>query len=95
MRTMTEYWVTTTDNPFDPFTQYEDWYLFDEHHGYHTSGYVARDPGVHALPSDAPPATLQRALEMAIDMICAFNLTNVEGVDYKKVTREVPIEDTP
>ena len=90
---ITEYWVTTTDNPFDPFTQWEDWYRFDMQHGYNLPGYVARDKEVATLPSDAPPATLQRALESAIDMICQFNLTCVEGVSFKKVSRVVEIED--
>lgn len=92
---MTEYWVTTTDNPFDPFTEYDDWLRFDRQHGYCTSEYIARDKEVYTLPSDAPPATLQRALENAIDMICFFNLTCVEGVDYKKVSRVVEINDDP
>ena len=83
-----EFWVTTTDNPFDPFTEYDDWYRYDENMGYCTSGYVARDKGVATLPSDAPPLILQRALEQAIDMICTINVTGVEGVAYKKVSRE-------
>jgi hypothetical protein len=91
--TIREYWVTTTDNPFDPFTQWEDWYRFDMQNGYNLLGYVARDPGVASVPSDAPPATLQRALEQAIDTICQFNLTCVEGVYFKKVSREVEIKD--
>lgn len=90
---ITEYWVTTTDNPFDPFTEYEDWLDFDRQHGYCTSEYLARDKEVYTLPSDAPPLMLQRALEPAIDMICRFNLTNVEGVSFKKVSRTVELED--
>lgn len=90
---ITEYWVTTTDNPFDPFTQYDEWYRYDESHGYHLSEYVARDKAVYTLPSDAPPLMLQRALESSIDMICRFNLTNVEGVSFKKVSRVVELED--
>ena len=26
-------WITTNDNPFDFFTQFDDWYLFDESKG--------------------------------------------------------------
>ena len=92
---ITEYWVTTTDNPFDPFTQYDDWYRYDETHGYCTSGYVARDLGVRSLPSAAPPLVLQRAIESAVDDICFFNLTNVEGVSFKKVSRVVDTDDYP
>lgn len=93
--TITEYWVTTTDNPYDPFTEWDDWLRTDRQLGYNLPGYVARDPDVAALPSDAPSAILQRTLESAIDDICHFQLTNKEGVYFKKVSRVVNTEDTP
>jgi hypothetical protein len=34
--------LTTVDNPYDPANQFTDWYAFDEAHGYHTSGMLAR-----------------------------------------------------
>lgn len=34
--------LTTKDNPFDPFTQYESWYVYDTVHGYNTCAYLAR-----------------------------------------------------
>ena len=34
--------LTTVDNPYDPFTQYEAWNRFDEDKGYHSSSYLAR-----------------------------------------------------
>lgn len=34
-------WVTTVDNPFDPFTQFDRWYRFDENSGYHTCSRLA------------------------------------------------------
>lgn len=37
-----EIWVTTKDNPFDPFTQFNRWMNYDEQKGYHTCGKVAR-----------------------------------------------------
>lgn len=34
--------LTTTDNMYNPFTEFDKWYRFDEDNGYHTSSYVAR-----------------------------------------------------
>lgn len=34
--------LTTTDNPFDPFLQWNEWYAYDEAQGYHTCGYLDR-----------------------------------------------------
>lgn len=93
--TMTEYWVTSSDNPYDPFTEWDKWVTTDRQLGYNLPAYVARDPVVSSLPSDAPPAVLQRALKNSIDMICQFQLTNKEGVYFKKVTRIVETDDTP
>lgn len=31
-----EFLITTIDNPYNPYTQYEDWGRFDEDMGYHT-----------------------------------------------------------
>lgn len=36
-----DYMITTTDNPFDPFTEFDSWYQYDEPR-YHTCEYVAR-----------------------------------------------------
>lgn len=37
-----EYRITTADNPYNPFTQLESWFLFDVEKGYNTCGYLAR-----------------------------------------------------
>ena len=34
--------ITTQDNPYSPFTQFDQWYQYDESHGYHTCAYLAR-----------------------------------------------------
>lgn len=34
--------LTTTDNPYSPFTKWDDWYNWDVRHGYDTCGYIAR-----------------------------------------------------
>ena len=31
-------WITTEDNPYDPFTQFQHWLSWDQSHGYDTCG---------------------------------------------------------
>jgi hypothetical protein len=45
--------LTTVDNPYDPFTQYKEWYRFDEAAGYHTTGLLARFVSTSYELSDA------------------------------------------
>lgn len=37
-----EYLLTTVDNPFDPFEQFDQWLNFDTSKGYNTCGYLNR-----------------------------------------------------
>ena len=39
---VTEYMLTTIDNPYSPFTQFDEWLEFDTLKGYNTCGYLAR-----------------------------------------------------
>lgn len=34
--------LTTADNPFNPFTQFDDWFRYDSQKGYGTCEYLAR-----------------------------------------------------
>ena len=34
--------ITTFDNPFSPFTQFDEWYQYDMRQGYDTLGTLAR-----------------------------------------------------
>lgn len=72
--------LTTTDNPFDPFTQFDDWYAFDEAKGYHTCSYLAR---ITRSSPDLSEADDDLAQEQAIDEIVNLNILGI----YKKVTQ--------
>ena len=34
--------LTTKDNPYNPFTNFDEWFAFDSQKGYHTCSYLAR-----------------------------------------------------
>lgn len=77
----TVYMLTTRDNPWNPFTQFDEWYAWDTSHGYYTCAYLAR------IVKDAPDlsaAQSNRAMEDAIDEIIYFNLTG----NYVKVCKD-------
>lgn len=70
--------LTTVDNPYDPFTQFDQWYSFDERSGYHTTGYLAR---ITLSSSDLSDADQSSAIEQAIDEIVELNANGM----YRKV----------
>ena len=69
---MAQYRLSTSDNPFNPFTQYDQWRGYDEAIcGYFTSQYLAR------IVVDSPELSgpdQEQATEDAIDEIIAMNL---------------------
>ena len=75
-----EYMLTTVDNPYDPFTQWDEWYSWDENAGYHTPGLLAR---ITHTSADLSEADQHQAIQMAIDEIVQENVLGVS----KKVKR--------
>lgn len=76
---MTIHMLTTVDNPFDPFTQYDEWYNYDSAAGYHTPSLLAR---VAYLSDALSPADETQAIEKAIEEIVKENVLGI----YKKVS---------
>lgn len=72
--------LTTIDNPYDPFTHFDEWYAFDESRGYHTCGYLAR---IVKSSDELSEADEDAAIEMAIDEIIKWNILGI----YEKVTK--------
>lgn len=73
--------LTTEDNPFNPFTEFDKWYNFDESNGYHSCAYLAR---IARISKEMSEEDQNFAIESAVDEICKFNLTG----NYKKVVEE-------
>lgn len=74
-------WVTTRDNPFNFFTQFDEWYAFDTQMGYNTCSYVDR---IAKTSNSMSEQDRMRAINEAVDEIVAFNLTG----NYVKVVDE-------
>lgn len=91
MAKLTEYWLTTTDNPFDPFTQFDDWYHFDEFEKrYATTGLIAR---FNTSPFDAPDPIIQESNKRAVEIIMKEIPLLSDNAQYLPVMREIDYED--
>ena len=76
---MVQTMLTTVDNPYDPFTEWDEWYAFDLAHGYHTPSYLAR---IVVSSDDLSESEQEEAIVQAIDEIVDLNVLGI----YKKVT---------
>lgn len=76
--------LTTFDNPFDPFEQFDSWYQFDEEKGYHSCAYLDR---IAHTSSQLTEEENNREIERTIDEIIKFDFRNI----YKKVTQETVV----
>lgn len=72
--------LSTTDNPYNPFDEYDDWFDFDFSKGYNTPGYLAR---IAVVSNDLSESDQHRAIELAIDEIVKENINGM----YVKVER--------
>lgn len=73
--------LTTVDNPWDPFTQFDEWYRFDTAAGYHTSALLAR---IVRSSDELSEADDSAAIEAAIDEIVRENVSGM----HRKVTQQ-------
>lgn len=67
---MSDHMLTTVDNPFDPFVQWDEWFNFDVTQGHYTCAYLARlaDPS-----SDLSPDDQSTLIDSAIEQILKDN----------------------
>ena len=75
--------VTTTDNPFNYFTQFEMWKEYDEKiAGYQTLCYIAR---IAMTANELSENEMNSAIESACDEICEMDLRFISPVTGKEV----------
>lgn len=76
---MRQVWLTTKDNPFNPFTQFPEWYRFDLEKGYHSNERLARIALVSDNLSKAEQQEeIERAIKRIIEIDPEQNFTMVE-----------------
>ena len=67
-----ELMLSTSDNPYNPFTQFREWYAFDVANGYNTCSYLAR---VCELSENVCDRETRLSINDAIEEALMFNLT--------------------
>ena len=73
--------LTTIDNPFNPFVDFDSWFMFDIDKGYNSCAYLARIAKTSDSLSDEEN---DEELERAIDEIIKYDFLNI----YKKIKRD-------
>lgn len=74
--------LSTIDNPFNPFDQFIDWFMFDKEKGYDCDSRLMR---IAKIESDMTEQEENVEIERAIDEIIKHDFTNT----YIKVTKDV------
>ena len=70
--------LTTIDNPFNPFTHWDEWRRYDEDNKYFTCSYLDR---IAKTSYELSEADYAKEIERAIDEILALNINGM----YMKV----------
>ena len=84
----TVYMLTTIDNPYNPFTQFDEWLYFDSEKGYNTCSYLAR---VLKTSEELSENDDQLATNEAINEIIENDPLGIY-IKVKKDDRIIPIE---
>jgi hypothetical protein len=76
-----EYMLTTVDNPFNPFTRFDEWLEYDIAMGYNTASFLDR---VAKVSSDESQPDQALAIQNAIEEIVQENVSGM----WRKVSRD-------
>lgn len=76
-----QYAITTFDNPWNPFTHFDEWLAFDNEHEYNTLNKLSR---IANLSSDLTDEEEKIETEKAIDVMIENDFLNI----YRKKEME-------
>lgn len=78
-----EFMLTTIDNPFNPFTQFDEWYSYDVSKGYNTCAYLARvTKSSDELSDDDQAIAIDNAMNEIVELNLLGNYIKVKS-DYQ------------
>lgn len=76
--------ITTIDNPYNPFSQFTEWMLYDEEKGYHSTSLLGR---IARTSDELSDEENDREIERAIDEIIKYDFQNIYKKVYKSITK--------
>ena len=77
--------LTTFDNPFNPFENFDEWFSFDVQHGYNTCGKLMR---IAKVENNMSEVEYNNEIERAIDEIIQYDFVEL----YRKVYNTAVVE---
>lgn len=78
--------ISTIDNPYDPFDDFDSWYRFDMDKGYNSCAYLDR---IAKTSDQFTDEENMREIERAIDSIVVLDASNM----YTKIKKEEQSDD--
>lgn len=81
---ITELMVTTKDNPFNPFFEFNDWYNFDCEKGYFTCSYIDRIANTNSNMSEE--------MQEKLNNEAMYEIVRINPELYKLVRNETEVK---
>ena len=81
-----QFMLTTIDNPFNPFEDYNSWLSFDKENNYNSAERLMR---IAHLSDEMTSIEEEKEIERAIDEIIKYDILHI----YQKVERELTYPD--
>lgn len=85
-----EVMLTTIDNPYNPYTNFNEWYAFDVSHGYNTCAYLSRM--IDALSGNVSSISDEKSIDKAMLWIALRDPTEIFVLidkDGRKITEDL------
>ena len=81
-----DFMLTTIDNPFNPFVQFDEWFQYDTLMGYNTCALLAR---VNLTSDELSDADQEYNIEMAMSRIVDMDPLNL----FRKIDKDGKLEN--